>query len=35
MDAIEMFGDIPRLVVTIGRIALIAGVLLFFFGPRR
>ena len=30
-----MLTDIPRLVVTAGGIALIAAVLLFFFGPRR
>jgi hypothetical protein len=27
--------DLPRLVVTVGGLLLIAGVLLFFFGPRR
>ena len=30
-----MLTDIPRLVVTAAGIALIAAVLLFFFGPRR
>ena len=28
-----MWSDIPRLVVTAGGLLLIAGVLLFFFGP--
>jgi uncharacterized membrane protein HdeD (DUF308 family) len=35
MDATGMLSDVPRLVVTIGGILLIAGVLIFFFGPRR
>jgi hypothetical protein len=30
-----MVSDLPRLVVTVGGLLLIAGVLLFFFGPRR
>jgi hypothetical protein len=30
-----MLSDMPRLVVTVGGLLLIAGVLLFFFGPRR
>jgi P-type Cu+ transporter len=32
---IPIAADIPRLVVTAGGLLLIAGVLLFFFGPRR
>jgi hypothetical protein len=34
MDA-GMLNDVPRLVVTIGGVLLMAAVLLFFFGPRR
>jgi len=30
-----MLSDIPRLVVTVGGILLIAAVILFFFGPKR
>jgi uncharacterized membrane protein HdeD (DUF308 family) len=30
-----MVSDLPRVVVTVGGLLLIAGVLLFFFGPRR
>jgi len=33
--SVDVLSDIPRLVVTIGGIALIADVLLFFFAPRR
>jgi hypothetical protein len=34
MDATGMLSDVPRLVVTIGGVLLIAGVVIFFFGPR-
>jgi hypothetical protein len=34
MDATGMLSDVPRLVVTIGGVLLIASVLIFFFGPR-
>jgi len=30
-----MLSDIPRLVVTVGGVLLIAAVILFFFGPKR